>query len=315
MFRIAFIFLLLPVFSIGQKFSNLAFPVDYQPFTKDTLTVLSWNAEHFVDVHNNPYINNRTEDQPDTAKIEKRVSFMADVIKQSNADIVVLQEFESQNFAFDIIQKRLASSGFRYVAGSESPDWYMNVVIMSKVPVGMVYSYGNIFSEVPGFKDSLGRQETQRHINTRMVTAEIWVNPNYSFMLTGVHLKAGRSDRDVAMRLGQIDLLLSQHRRFLKEDRKTRMLLTGDYNMIPGSAEMARITSNGKPSIIDPITDTTVYSHPAGNPNRRLDHILMNKAMQKSLVQGSVGPYKPFDPETMRAQSDHLPMIAKFLVR
>ncbi len=312
----SFLLLLLPLFAFSQKFHDLAFPVDYVPFAKDTLTVLSWNVEHFVDGYDNPYIRNRMEDQPDADKVQKKVDFLADVIQKSGADVVVLQEFESQSFAFNIIQQKMAADGFRYVAGSESPDWYMNVVILSKLPIGMVYSYGNVYTEVPGFTDSLGRQETQRHINTRMCTAEIWVNPSYSFMLTGVHLKAGRYERDTAMRLGQIDLLLSQNNRFLKEDKKTRLMLAGDCNMVPGSPEMARMTEKGKPGFIDPLAaDTLVYSHPAEKPQRRLDHIFMNKSMQKSLVPGSVHPFQPYSGEMMRTESDHLPMRAKFIVR
>lgn len=299
----------------AQRFHNMAFPQDYQPFTKDTLTVLSWNVEHFVDSFDNPYIRNRMEDRPRLDEIGKRIDFLTEVVRLSGADVVVLQEFESRSFAFDIAQKRLADLGFIHVAGSESPDWYMNVVIMSKLPMGLTYSYGNAYSPVIGFKDSLGRPETQRHINTRIASAEIWVNDGFSFVLTGVHLKAGRYERDAAMRMGQIDLIKSQQRRLLKEDKKTRLLLCGDFNLTPESPEMARLKGPEAPQYLDLLEGKPVFSHPADTPARRIDHILMNKAMEKSVVPGSVKPFVPKPGAEMRGLSDHLPMRAQFLVR
>ncbi len=299
----------------AQRFHNMAFPQDYHPFDKDTLTVLSWNVEHFVDSFDNPYIRNRMEDQPKLDVIGKRIDLLAEVLRLSGADVVVLQEFESRSFAFEIAQKHLTDLGFSHVSGSESPDWYMNVVIMSKLPMGLTYSYGNAYSPVVGFLDTLGRQETQRHINTRIASAEIWVNEGFSFVLTGLHLKAGRNERDAAMRMGQIDLLKSQQRRLLKEERKTRLLLCGDFNLVPESVEMALLKGPKAPQYIDLLEDQPVFSHPSDTPVRRIDYILMNKAMSKSVVPGSVKPFVPKPNAEMRQLSDHLPMRAQFLVR
>jgi endonuclease/exonuclease/phosphatase family metal-dependent hydrolase len=317
MFRFLLIFILLVSNSaMAQRFYGLSQPTDYQGFQKDTLTLLSWNVEHFIDQFDNPYINNRGEDKPDTSKVNQKIEKLVAVIRQSGADVVVLQEFESRNLAMQIAKEKLDSLGFRFFAGNESPDWYMNVVIMSKVPIGMVYGYGAMYSPLEGIKDSLGRAETQNQINTRICAAEIRVNEHFSFILTGVHLKAGIKERDSAMRLGQIELIKGQNRRFLKESSKTRLVLVGDLNATPESQEMIRLKSgNKKEKMIDLLQNTQIYSHPADNPTRRIDHILWNINMQKSVVANSVQPFVPFSNTAMRVVSDHLPMIAKFIVK
>ncbi len=309
-------FILLPLAVFAQRFQGLSQPMDYQGFNEDTLTILSWNVEHFVDRYNNPYINNEKEDKPDTNLVNKKIDLLAQAILLSGADVVVLQEFEGRTLAMDIMKNKLKGSGFRFIAGNESPDWYMNVVVLSKVPVGMVYGYGAMYSPIEGMKDSLGRVESQNNINTRICTAEIKVSADFSFMLTGVHLKAGNKERDAATRLGQIELIRGQNNRFLKEDKTTRLVVLGDFNALPDGVEMLRLQSGKKnEALIDPLKGKDIYSHPSDNPTRRIDHILINASMASSLVTDSVKPYMVFSKDIMKEFSDHLPMIAKFIVK
>ena len=67
----------------------------------------------------------------------------------------------------------------------------MNVVIMSKVPLGTFYSYGSLYTPVPGIKNKEGYEEAQINLNTRLWSIDVLPNANYDFNLTGVHLKAG----------------------------------------------------------------------------------------------------------------------------
>ena len=78
--------------------STIAHPVGYQFPEGETFKVLSWNVEHFVDDFDNPYINNRREDNPPTNMLERRAR-LAEVLKLADADIIVFQEFESSTYA------------------------------------------------------------------------------------------------------------------------------------------------------------------------------------------------------------------------
>ncbi|GAB4195801.1 MAG: endonuclease/exonuclease/phosphatase family protein [Thermoflexibacter sp.] len=296
------------------RFQVNSLPTGYTFPQKDTLSILTWNVEHFVDEHDNPYISNNREDKP--REVEKRIGLLAEILKKINADVVVLEEFESRALAMRIAKDKLNSLGYRFFGGTESPDWYMNVVIMSKLPIGVVYSYGSIYTPIVDTKDSLGRLETQSNINTRIISSEILVNQKFSFILTGVHLKAGRAVRDSAMRIGQIQLLHAQSKRFLAEDKNTNLVIAGDFNATPESGEFQfLIKGDKKATFIDPLAGTNVFSHPSEKPRWRIDHIIINKNMQKYLLPDGVKVAEGLDIKTLQQISDHLPIVARFAIK
>jgi endonuclease/exonuclease/phosphatase family metal-dependent hydrolase len=311
-FIFSFVFIIISCTQLS-RFQGSSLPSDYSFPVKDTLSILAWNVEHFVDEFDNPFIRNQIEDKP--KEVSKRIDLLADVLKKIDADVVVFEEFESRALAMKIAKEKLMGMGYRFFGGTESPDWYMNVVIMSKLPLGVSYSYGSIHTPIDGFKDSLGRIETQNNINTRIISAEVRASANFSFILTGVHLKAGRTQRDTASRAGQIRLIQAQTQRFLAEDKRTNLLLVGDFNATPQSKEFKLLlTGNKKAQFIDPLADTKVFSHPAEKPFWRIDHILPNKNMSKFLIPNGVKVAENLDMKVLQAISDHLPLVAKFVI-
>ena len=313
------LFILICIFALFAcsqvvRFQNSSLPVGYTFPAKDTLSVLTWNVEHFVDEYDNPYIRNNMEDKP--KDVSKRIDLLADMLKKINADVVVLEEFEGRALAMRIAKEKLGNLGYRFFSGTESPDWYMNVTIMSKLPLGVSYSYGSIYTPVVDFKDSLGRNETQNNINARMVSAEVRVKENFSFILTGVHLKAGRTKRDSAMRVGQMKLLQAQSKRFLAEDKNTNLLIVGDFNSTPESGEFQYLLKGDKQiPFFDPLAGTKIFSHPAEKPFWRIDHVVPNKNMLKYLAPKGVKVAEGLDMKTLQEISDHLPVVAKFVVK
>ncbi|MGB3619532.1 MAG: endonuclease/exonuclease/phosphatase family protein [Catalinimonas sp.] len=294
---------------------GMAPPRDYTNPVGDTLTVLSWNVEHFVDPYDDPYIRNRREDAP-YDKVYARPQLLTRALLKADADVVVLQEFESGAYAAKLADSLFPELGYRFFAAAESPDWYMNVVVMSRVPLGVIYSYKAVTTPVLDSAATAPR-ETQNVINTRMMAVDVLVNPDYRFTLTGLHLKAGRKSRDVGMRVGQIEFLKGQWARFADEDRRANLLVAGDLNALPNSPEFdALLAKYGRrQQLVDPLAGQAVYSHPSDDPQRRLDHLLPNRNMARELVSGSVGPQLLLSTEEMRELSDHLPMQAKFLTK
>ena len=72
-------------------------PYDYSYPTDSTFKILSWNVEHFVDQFDDPYIDNAREDTPPENMEIKRKLFLK-ALKKADADIVILQEFESAKY-------------------------------------------------------------------------------------------------------------------------------------------------------------------------------------------------------------------------
>ena len=291
--------------------SAVALPSWYTPEAMDTLSVVSWNIEHFVDSHDNPYIDNQREDDP-PENMEERRQLLAKAIRKLDADIVVFQELESDSYLRSFAEEHFPEMGYEVFAALESPDWYMNVVMMSRVPLGMFHSYAHVNTPIPGQKDESGRPASQRFTNNRMWTADILVNEGYRFTLSGLHLKAGGGDRNAAWRTGQIRLLREYLELLMEGDPERNMLVLGDLNTTPDSREFSTLLGDTDPEFVDPLAGTDSYSHPSDSLFWRIDHILPNTKMRNELVTNSLKVIEPLDRDQMIAISDHLPLIARF---
>ncbi|MDW3193784.1 MAG: endonuclease/exonuclease/phosphatase family protein [Cytophagales bacterium] len=287
--------------------STIAHPVGYQFPEEETFKVLSWNVEHFVDPYDDPYIRNRREDNPDP-DMPQRAQLLVEAIKMADADVVILQEFESEKYLMSLARDSFPELGYQFFADAASPGWYMNVVLMSRFPLGVLQAYGDIYTPVTGYVDDEGNKQTQVNLNTRMWTMQIFADPSYDFWLTGVHLKAGRGPRNEAMRAGQIHLLNQQFDQLVQQNPEANLMMAGDFNAYPNSNELKLLTDN---HLIDPM-DSTVWTHPSDLPARRLDYMLVNQGMANEMVVGSVQPVYFFNADSMRMLSDHLPVIGEF---
>ncbi len=291
--------------------STLAHPVGYQFPEAETFSVLSWNVEHFVDPYDDPYINNRREDNPGS-EMPQRVQLLVEAIRKADADVVLLQEFESEKYLMSLARDSFPELGYQFFSDAASPGWYMNVVLMSRFPLGVLQAYGDVYTPVTGFVDEEGKKQTQVNLNTRMWTMQVFPDASYEFWLTGVHLKAGRGPRNEAMRAGQIHFLNEQFDRILQINPEANLMMAGDFNAYPNSMELKLLTDAIKPNyLIDPM-DSTVWTHPSNEPARRLDYMLVNQSMSKEIVAGSVNPVYFFSADTMRMISDHLPVMGEF---
>jgi endonuclease/exonuclease/phosphatase family metal-dependent hydrolase len=290
-------------------------PKDYIDNVGDTLKILSWNVEHFVDSYDNPYTENNREDNSEN--MQGRVELLVEALRIEDADIVVLQEFEHVQFLKDISNNYLSDMGYTFFADNESPNWYMNVVVMSRVPLGIIYGYGAVTTPIEYIDEETGQEqyETQSRINTRLWSVDVLVNDNYSFLLTGVHLKAGRGPRNEAMRMGQIKFLKGQYERFLNENPDKNILIVGDFNATPDSEEIQyMLDGNSSAQFVDNLPQE-VFSHPAKVPKWRIDHVLPNTNMQPELVKNSLKVKYYFDKEVQDNLADHLPLVAEFVTK
>jgi endonuclease/exonuclease/phosphatase family metal-dependent hydrolase len=289
------------------------FPKDYA-WNKDTLTLVSWNVEHFTDTFDNPYINHRMEDS--TRVSDEKMQLFVEALLKFDADVVLLQEFESAAFGNALAKQALESLGYKFVTAWESKDWYMNVVMLSRVPIGVVEGYGNVHTSAFYPNDSGDTiYEVQSLLNDRMWNTALWPNAHHQIFITGVHLKAGRRPRDKAMRLGQLDFLMGRFFELTNGDTTATLLLAGDLNSYPDSEEIAFITSDKQPVVLSDPLSPNEFSHPADAPRQRLDYILMNPVgISRSAKEAPVRILKPYGPAEMRKISDHLPLQLKIFV-
>lgn len=293
--------------------SALSTPSWYKQAITDTLTILSWNTEHFVDDHDDPYINNDRENSPPDNMPERR-KHLAEVLKRADADIVVFQEFESSSYAKLLAAEYFPELGYQVFGGMESDDWYMNVVVMSRVPLGTFYSYAVSHTPIPGEIDENGDVAGQSFLNNRMWSVDVLVNEHYNLNLTGVHMKAGRGDRNMNWRKAMYQLLREQLGQFTTLNPDRNLLVVGDFNSTPDSPEFEFFLGRDTDlTFIDPLAGTGIFSHPADSAFWRIDHIIPNASMADEIVPGSVQIFTPFSPDSMAFIADHLPMMVKIV--
>ena len=293
-----------------------ALPVGYAYPAHDTLRVVTWNVEHFVDAHDDPYVSNARENAPPADMAERR-ALLGRALRALDADVVVLQEFESVAFAEALARELVPELGYRFFAGAPSPSWYQNVVVMSRLPLGVLRAYGLVTTPVEDWRDSLGRAETQSLVNNRMWTVELRARPGYTVQLTGLHLKAGGSPRDVGHRLGQVRFLRGELARLQQLEPAANLLVVGDLNATPESRELRLFRGEdgaGEPRLVDPLP-ATMLTHPTDRPTRRIDHVLVGQAMLPELVPGSARVARPLGDAELRRVSDHLPVTVTFVTR
>ena len=306
--------------------AGMTLPPDYDYPDTDTVRVATWNLEHFVDAHDNPYIGAEQENAPSSG-MDGRVRRAARALQRLDADLVVLQEAESEAFLQQLSEEHLSGMGYRFATSVESPTWYMNVVLLSRYPLGVVRNYADVVTPIVGQRDN-GEPAAQSLTNHRLWTADVRIAPNQVWTLAGAHLKAGRSAEDRGWRVGQIQFLHAEMARLMETRPAAEVLVAGDLNALSDSPELRLLLNNPErpapdslrdPSVprrmqfTDPLADRPTPTHPSDAPTRQLDYLLPSTTLADRLVDGSPQVARPLPPDSMVATSDHLPVTASFL--
>ncbi len=307
--------------------AGMAVPPDYDYPTSDTVRVATWNLEHFVDGHDNPYIDADRENRPEAA-MDGRVRRATQALRRLDADLVVLQEAEGEAFLQTLADEHLDDMGYRFATSVESPSWYMNVVLLSRFPLGVVRDYADVVTPIAGQQSDSGEPAAQSLTNHRLWAADVRVRPDEPWTIVGAHLKAGRSAEDRGWRIGQIRFLHAELARLLEDRPTAKVIVAGDLNSLPNGPELRLLLNNPDRPAPDSLLNGTTYrraqfaapmsdratpTHPSDDPARQLDYLLPNSALVDRLVEGSARVAHPLPPDSMAATSDHLPVRASFL--
>jgi len=309
--------------------AGMAVPPDYQFPDRDTVRVATWNVENFVDAHDDPYVDADRENNP--GEVEPEIRRFARTITSMNADVVVLQEIESEAFARRIAEEHLPDAGYAFFASTKSPTWFQNVVLMSRYPLGVLHGFADVVTPLEGMRADSGEPAATSLINHRLWMVDVRVTPTDAMTVVGAHLKAGGSDRDRAWRIGQIRFLHTELQRLREQRPGAEVLIAGDLNSLSDSPELRlllnnpdrpapdSLTASGQATsqsmvFTDPLFGTPSPTFPADAPTRQLDYLLPNRALRAHLRPGSIRVARPLPADTLTAVSDHLPVVATFTI-
>lgn len=284
----------------------------------DTVRVATFNLEHFVDAYDDPYVDARRENAPDTAAVTEKHRLFAEALRALDADVLSLQEVEGEGLVRALVDRLVPDLGYRFVASADDADWYQNVVVLSRLPLGPLTTFADAVTPILGHADSAGQPDATDLVNHRLLAVDVYARPGYAFTLVAAHLKAGSDARDEAWRTGQAGLLhawLGQ--RFGAGSGAANVLLAGDLNAVPGSASFAALLNAdgalGPVRLGDPLAGAVALTHPAEEPERQLDHVLVSAGAAPEVVPGSARVAVPVAPP--EALSDHLPVVVDLVAR
>jgi endonuclease/exonuclease/phosphatase family metal-dependent hydrolase len=249
-------------------------------------------------------------------------------LREIDADLVVLQEAESEAFLQEISREQLSEMGYRFATSTESPSWYMNVVLLSRYPLGVVRNYADVVTPIAGRQADNGEPAAQSLTNHRLWMADVRMGSKTTWTVAGAHLKAGRSAEDRGWRIGQIRFLHVEAVRLLEDRPEAPLLVAGDLNSLADSPELRLLLNNPdrpapdsltagdtprRAQFTDPGACRPTHTHPSDDPRRQLDYLLPNTHLADRLVDGSMHVAQPLPPDSMAATSDHLPVTATFV--
>lgn len=243
-----------------------------------TFTVMSWNIHHGVDEAGRPSLER-----------------IARAIRAVDPDVVFLAE----------VDENWRRSGFarqaEALAAMTRMELYFEPALTTRSPLftrlGETARYGNAFlSRIPIDGRGSFPLPTSRGVEPRnLLFVDIRVGSE-QVRIFGTHLSVEARER--ARQLAELGRIVSKH--------KGPALLVGDLNTVPGALREALPLLQG-PGWEDALAAAGLEAgtFPASAPRARIDHILASPELRERLVEAFI-----LDDAT----SDHLPVVARFLI-
>ncbi len=281
------------------------------------LTVATYNVQNLLDEHNDPYI----QDERTSAKTPKQIKQIVAVLRRLDADLVALQEVESEGFLRSVVREYLRNMGYRYVVvGQTNSRFGLNLALISRRPIVSVTSHRFIDLDVTD-GPAAGKRFARDLMQVR-----IQVAPDAVLDVFVVHFKSKRSSRNdpksAARRLAEaVTARRIIQNSFADRPASAMAILIGDLNDVPDSAPLRALldpvgdggaSGDGAPLLVDlhaklPAQQRVTYLK---KPYRStIDYILASKAMAHAVVAGSARVV--LDKQLLKG-SDHAPVIAVF---
>lgn len=249
----------------------------------------------------------------------KNLDEMASIIRESEADIILLQEvdFKSKR-TYDIDQAEYLAAKGNYSYIAYAPSWENNYIPYPYFPMsehfGKMYSGGAILSRYKILKNEIylfpKPMENPFYYNAfylhrffQMVTIEYNGKNHY---VGNVHLEAFKKETRMTEAKKIVDIIDA------KSD-KPWLFIGGDFNTLPTEAskrshfkgypeddyegdETYEIISKGLKNLYDP-EEKMPLTFPSNEPDRKLDFIFINKKYSRSqtvAIESGISDHFPY---------------------
>ncbi len=260
-----------------------------------TVSFGSYNVKNLFDEHDQDPSRGTTE------KPQRELEALAEVLLDSQVDVVALQEVENLEVLETFLEEFLPDQYQHAVLVEGNDARGIDVAVISKFPVTDVVSHKDNEFPLPEGGTTKFRRDLLR------VDLEVG---EYPFSVYTAHLKSKRGgESSRPQRMAEA----AELRRVVEEEMKPFdsrwFVVTGDLNDSPLSDTVGLIR-DGDPALVDPLEGKAWEERdtwPARRPRRQLDYVLFPEHMTDDLVSAEVLHH----PRASTA-SDHLMVKATF---
>lgn len=304
-----------------------------KPKSPGSVRLVTYNVENLFDDHDDPALTGSVEDKDETKPAEHRAA-AARAIKALNADVVALQEVESQRALSWWLAEQGLDKEFPFVVSLDAGDGRgIEQSVISRFPLSSPTQWIKMPLEGEHPKDlgtrpnpDFGKPLTL-HRSPLAVDVTIPKGDgrpdDYTLTLFVLHNKAGRDSaywREFEAHK-HTQLIAS-----LEKDRPGRNIaVLGDFNARPDEASFMIYLDESSPARLHDVfqgirrNDPLYQTHVS---NRIIDHILVNTALRHEIITDSrfvlgmpLPPRNaPFDgPKPPGYASDHLPVVVDLI--
>lgn len=270
------------------------------------LTVAAYNAEWMLDAFDDPY----TRDEEFEPKSKEALAALARVIRSLDADVLAIEELESEGHLRAFVAEHLADMRYEFVfVAATNSDRGQNVGLLSRVPI--VSATSHRFRAFPAADG--GATGRSYRFARDLVRVTLQATPERTLDVFIAHLKSRRSDGDDAnsnrWRLAEASEAARVIESVLAADPRAWLLLVGDLNDRPGSPPVERLLAAGLTDVhasLSPEKRVTYLNEPYRGT---IDYVLASRALAARVVPESA---RVLEGDGLARASDHAPVVARF---
>ncbi len=252
----------------------------------------TYNLENLFDEIDDPALSGRNEDIDDAISEERRKA-LAEVIRRIDADILCVQEVESESALRWFVDGYLSDMGYAHIASVDAGDARgIEQAVLSRFPIVRVQNWparplGGVHPAKWGDAENWYAGEAITfHRSPLLVEVEIpratTDPPPYRLTLFVVHHKSGRPGaywREAEAR-GLVEIV----RAYEDEHPGANIAILGDFNAQPNEASVRTYLNAGFSDIFANRGGREILTHAS---DRRIDLILINRELSGEVQAGS----------------------------
>lgn len=278
-------------------------PPDTDPPKRTSVRIATFNVHELFDTtcDSGACSFSDYEEHPSPAQYSDKLQDLVTQIRSINADVVLLQEIETQTALTDL----LASLGGAYVGvfGETGRSASMDVATIVRGKLIKTTLHRN---SAP-FVDAT---QTPRLLARELIEAEVEISPDWRLIVFNTHFVSKVTDTEGSRRLGEAQTTKSILDKAATQNPDSLIVFGGDLNDTPDSAPLQSLVQNTMWSLCSadiPTSQSLTWADQAA-----IDHLIYRAGKTLTYLPKSTRRLCNPSPVSGLGSSDHCALIAEF---